>query len=67
MGMAQRIKNQGMNWIRLSTRMAIYHRDGFVCAYCGEGAEETGRRIRRLTAKKLDRKEGLRLAALRKG
>jgi 5-methylcytosine-specific restriction endonuclease McrA len=28
-----------MNWIRLSTRLAIYHRDGFACAYCSEGAE----------------------------
>lgn len=24
----------GMGWIRLSTRMAIYHRDGFDCVYC---------------------------------
>lgn len=30
---------QGMNWIRLSTRMSIYHRDGFCCVYCGEGSE----------------------------
>jgi 5-methylcytosine-specific restriction endonuclease McrA len=26
---------QGMNWIRQSTRHAIYHRDGFACVYCG--------------------------------
>lgn len=25
---------QGMNWCRLSTRLAIYHRDGFRCVYC---------------------------------
>lgn len=30
---------QGMNWCRLSTRMAIYHRDGFCCVYCGVGSE----------------------------
>lgn len=30
---------QGMNWIRLSTRLAIYHRDGFCCVYCGAGSE----------------------------
>lgn len=35
-------KNQGMNWIRLSTRLAIYHRDGFCCVYCGAGGEEHG-------------------------
>jgi 5-methylcytosine-specific restriction endonuclease McrA len=38
-----RKRNQGMNWIRLSTRLAIYHRDGFACVYCGEGSEEAGR------------------------
>jgi len=27
-------------WIRTSTRLAIYHRDGFACAFCGAGAEE---------------------------
>jgi 5-methylcytosine-specific restriction endonuclease McrA len=36
---AAKKRNQGMNWIRLSTRMAIYHRDGFVCVYCGATAE----------------------------
>lgn len=30
---------QGMNWCRLSTRLAIYHRDGFACVYCGTGSE----------------------------
>jgi 5-methylcytosine-specific restriction endonuclease McrA len=29
-----RIKGQGFRWIRLSTRLAIYERDGFECAYC---------------------------------
>jgi hypothetical protein len=32
-------KNQGSNWIRRSTRLALYHRDGFACVYCGAGAE----------------------------
>lgn len=31
-----RIDNQGSNWIRRSTRLAIYARDGFCCAYCGK-------------------------------
>ncbi len=118
-----RNRNQGMNWIRLSTRLAIYSRDGFVCAYCGAEGESLGQgltldhvlacelggsneannlitaclscnsakqakttrqwfqtlrdrgiktgkiaeRIRRQTRRKLDRKEGLRLAQLRKG
>ena len=33
---------QGMNWIRLSTRLAIYDRDGFACVYCRQGAETEG-------------------------
>ena len=33
------IKNQGSNWIRKSTRLAIYHRDGFVCVVCAAAAE----------------------------
>ena len=28
-----------MNWIRQSTRLAIYLRDGMACAYCGESVE----------------------------
>jgi len=40
--MAQRIKNQGMHWIRTSTRLAIYHRDGFCCVYCGAAGEDHG-------------------------
>lgn len=27
-------------WIQPSTRLAIYHRDGFSCAYCGDVAED---------------------------
>lgn len=34
--------NQGSNWIRRSTRLAIYDRDGFSCVYCGAGAEQEG-------------------------
>ncbi len=119
--MAGRIKGQGSNWIAKNTRMAIYHRDGFCCAYCGIGAEQGAKltldhvlacelggtnavtnlvtaclscnsakqdlsmrdwlatlrtsgvntdgmalRIRRATARKLDRAEGRRLEALRK-
>lgn len=33
---------QGMNWCRLSTRLAIYNRDGFCCVYCGAAGEERG-------------------------
>lgn len=33
---------QGMNWCRLSTRMAIYARDHFCCVYCGAVAEQRG-------------------------
>jgi 5-methylcytosine-specific restriction endonuclease McrA len=121
--MSIRKRGQGMNWCRLSTRMAIYSRDGFACVYCGSGAELDGRgltldhvtavelggdnspenlvsaclscnsakkdlptrawfarlrdrgvdtakvgaRVRRLTARKLDRSEGIRLSALRRG
>lgn len=30
---------QGMNWIRQTTRLAIYLRDGMACAYCGASIE----------------------------
>lgn len=115
-----RARNQGSKWIRRSTRLAIYSRDGFCCAYCGATAEtgaaltldhvqacELGgsneptnlvtaclscnsakqhrtmrewfaalrdrgvdtsaisARVRRQTARKIDRAEGRRLAALR--
>lgn len=29
-----RLRNSGSDWIRRSTRMAIYHRDEFRCAHC---------------------------------
>jgi hypothetical protein len=40
--MAGRKAGQGSKWIRLATRLAIYHRDGFTCAYCGRSADEHG-------------------------
>lgn len=119
---AGRIRGQGSKWCRPSTRLAIYHRDGFCCAYCGATAEEGAQltldhvlacelggtndasnlvtaclscnsgkrdltmrawlavlrdrgidtstmaaRIRRQTARALDRAEGRRLEALRRG
>lgn len=33
----------GMNWVRQSTRLAIYLRDGLACAYCGESVEDGAR------------------------
>lgn len=38
--MAGRIAGQGSKWIRPAKRLAIYHRDGFCCAYCGAAAED---------------------------
>lgn len=38
--MGTRKAGQGSNWIRRSTRLAIYHRDGFCCVYCGAAAED---------------------------
>lgn len=38
--MAGRKAGQGSKWCRPSTRLAIYHRDGFCCAYCGARAED---------------------------
>jgi len=35
-----RKSGQGSKWIRPEKRLAIYHRDGFCCAYCGAGAED---------------------------
>lgn len=37
-----RNKEYGMHWIRTSTRLAIYHRDGFACVYCGAAGEDHG-------------------------
>ena len=34
---------QGMNWIRQSTRLAVYLRDGLACAWCGHAVEEGAR------------------------
>lgn len=39
MGMA-RIAGQGSKWIRKTTRLAIYLRDGLTCAYCGRDLKE---------------------------
>lgn len=36
---APRTDWQGMKWIRPTTRLAIYLRDGLACAYCGDGIE----------------------------
>ena len=33
-------RNQGMNWISQTKRLAIYARDGFACCYCGSTVEE---------------------------
>lgn len=40
--MAGRIAGQGSHWIKRAKRLAIYHRDGFACVYCGSGAEVGG-------------------------
>jgi HNH endonuclease len=32
-------QGQGMNWIRQSTRLSIYLRDGLSCCYCGASVE----------------------------
>jgi len=41
-GSGRRQEGQGMNWVRLSTRLAIYHRDSWACVYCGAAGEEYG-------------------------
>lgn len=33
-------KYQGSKWIRREKRLAIYIRDGFACAYCGNSVED---------------------------
>ena len=38
-----RIKGQGSKWIRPVKRLAIYHRDGLACIYCGATMEEGAR------------------------
>ncbi len=37
---AGRKAGQGSKWIRKTTRLAIYHRDGFCCVFCGQGSED---------------------------
>jgi 5-methylcytosine-specific restriction endonuclease McrA len=32
----------GMNWIRQEKRFALYMRDDFACAYCGDAAADDG-------------------------
>lgn len=36
-------RNQGMNWCRPATRLAIYLRDGMACVYCDAGVENCER------------------------
>ena len=36
----RKTRNQGMNWISQTKRLAIYARDGFACCYCGSAVEE---------------------------
>ena len=33
-------RGQSGQWIRMSTRLAIYSRDGFCCAFCGACSED---------------------------
>jgi len=42
--MATRKAGQGSKWIRKSTRLAIYMRDGMACIYC-QSAVEDGERL----------------------
>ena len=44
----------GSNWIRKSTRNAIYARDGFRCAYCQRAVKTTGRPFERATLDHVD-------------
>lgn len=30
----------GSSWVRKEKRLALYHRDGFSCIYCGESADD---------------------------
>jgi hypothetical protein len=36
----RREQNQGMKWIRLEKRLAIYLRDGLACVWCGVTVED---------------------------
>lgn len=53
--MAGRIKGQGMNWLEIGRRMAIYARDGHRCAFCntGGGPHGFGLSVDHLTASHL--------------
>jgi hypothetical protein len=33
-------QGQGMNFVRIDLRLALYLRDGLACAYCGTGIED---------------------------
>jgi hypothetical protein len=35
----RKAKSQGQNWLSRRTRLGIYLRDKFSCAYCGKGVE----------------------------
>lgn len=39
-GMATRKAGSGGHWVRDTTRLAIYLRDGCACAYCGASLEQ---------------------------
>ena len=36
---------QGSKWCRPSTRLALYHRDGFACVYCGVRADRSSAKL----------------------
>jgi hypothetical protein len=39
----RKAKSQGMNWLRIEKRLALYLRDGLACAYCGATIEDGAR------------------------
>jgi 5-methylcytosine-specific restriction endonuclease McrA len=41
--MATRKAGSGGHWVRDTTRLAIYHRDGLACVYCGATVEDGAR------------------------
>lgn len=46
--------NQGSNWIRRTTRIKLYQRDGWTCRYCGKRTTQGGPLKRRATLDHLD-------------
>ena len=40
MASERKLNWRGMNWVRQSTRLAIYLRDGLSCCYCGASVED---------------------------